>query len=306
MDVKYLNYILAIAERKNMTKAAEDLYVSQSSLSQYLSRLEQELNTPLFYRTKGELILTPAGELYVETARKVVAMQKELYRNIDGLNNRGHISIGVTSNFALRMLSEIIPEYKKHYPKVTIEISEVGLPALKKMMMEESIDIGIAAAPDVVPFKKQSYILRTEEIFFAVSQKHPYASENTTGQITIEELISRFSDEPFIFSKRGASIRMLLERIFDQKQFHPDIICESNNISSTRKMVANNVGVAFISESCSLNREEIRYYSLVPRQERLNVIFTRKSWGVTEPEYAFYQYLIEYFEHNTESPYFAG
>ena len=78
MDVKYLNYILAIAKHKNMTIAAEELFVSQSSLSQYLSRLEQELGTPLFYRTKTELVPTPAGELYIDSAKKVVAIQKEL------------------------------------------------------------------------------------------------------------------------------------------------------------------------------------------------------------------------------------
>ena len=53
LDTKYLNYILTIARRKNMTKAAEELYVSQSSLSQYLSRLEQEIGDPLFIRAKG-------------------------------------------------------------------------------------------------------------------------------------------------------------------------------------------------------------------------------------------------------------
>ena len=71
MDTKYLKYVLTIARKKNMTKAAEELYVSQSSLSQYLSRLEQEIGVPLFIRAKGELLLTPAGELYVEAARKV-------------------------------------------------------------------------------------------------------------------------------------------------------------------------------------------------------------------------------------------
>ena len=63
LDTKYLTYILAIAERKNMTKAADDLHVSQSSLSQYLSKLEQELGAALFIRAKGELILTPAGKV---------------------------------------------------------------------------------------------------------------------------------------------------------------------------------------------------------------------------------------------------
>ena len=67
-----------------MTKAAEELYVSQSSLSQYLSRLEQEIGVQLFIRAKGELLLTPAGELYVEAARKVIQIQKDLYHNIRG------------------------------------------------------------------------------------------------------------------------------------------------------------------------------------------------------------------------------
>ena len=61
MDTKYLKYVLTIARKKNMTKAAEELYVSQSSLSQYLSRLEQEIGVQLFIRAKGELLLTPAG-----------------------------------------------------------------------------------------------------------------------------------------------------------------------------------------------------------------------------------------------------
>ena len=89
MDTKYLKYVLTIARKKNMTKAAEELYVSQSSLSQYLSRLEQEIGVPLFIRAKGELLLTPAGELYVEAARKVIQIQKDLYHNIKAISPLG-------------------------------------------------------------------------------------------------------------------------------------------------------------------------------------------------------------------------
>ena len=102
MDVKYLNYILAIANRHNMTKAAEDLFVSQSSLSQYLSRLEQELGTPLFIRSKGELSLTSAGVLYVEAAQKVVKIQKDLLSEHCGAESersypcRSHLELGTS------------------------------------------------------------------------------------------------------------------------------------------------------------------------------------------------------------------
>jgi len=99
MDTRYLTYILTIAKKENMTKAAEELFVSQSTLSQYLSKLESELGTPLFYRSKGRLTLTPAGSLYIEAAEKVMSIKNVLYQNIQNIENRGHITVGVTSQF---------------------------------------------------------------------------------------------------------------------------------------------------------------------------------------------------------------
>ena len=88
MDTRHLQYIVTIAQRQNMTKAAEELYVSQSSLSQYLGKLEKKLGVPLFERTKNKLLLTPAGERYVEAARKILDIEKETYADIRSLNNR--------------------------------------------------------------------------------------------------------------------------------------------------------------------------------------------------------------------------
>ena len=92
MDTKYLSYILTIAKKENMTKAAEELFVSQSTLSQYLSKLESELGTPLFYRSKGRLTLTAAGRLYIDASEKVMAIKDNLYQNIQNLDNRGHMA----------------------------------------------------------------------------------------------------------------------------------------------------------------------------------------------------------------------
>ena len=176
MDVKYLNYILAIANRHNMTKAAEDLFVSQSSLSQYLSRLEQELGTPLFIRSKGELSLTSAGVLYVEAAQKVVKIQKDLYQNIAALSQKGRIRVGVTSNWGLRMLTEIIPLFREQYPGITIEITETSLPAFKKALTEGTLDVGLASDVSTVPYGSLVQVLREEEVFLAISMFHPYAT----------------------------------------------------------------------------------------------------------------------------------
>lgn len=79
LDIEYLNCILAITRGKGMIKTTEELHVPQSSLSQYLPRLEQEIKDPLLIWAKGELLLTPAGELYVEATRKMIRIQKDLY-----------------------------------------------------------------------------------------------------------------------------------------------------------------------------------------------------------------------------------
>lgn len=307
MDVKYLKYILTIAERKNMTKAAEDLFVSQSSLSQYLSRLEQEIGTPLFVRAKGELTLTPAGKLYVEAAQKVIRIQQDLYQNIASLDKRGRIAVGVTSNFGLRMLSEIIPQFKKIYPEVSIEISEVGLPALKKLLLDGALDLGIAAAVNTYPFENQMHLLRKEEVLFAVPKNHPFAKEHPDiTALTVDKLVEHFYQDNFLLSKHGSTLRDLSDQVFESCQFTPSAFCETNNITATRNMVSMGTGVAFIAESCSVNREYIRYYSLEPALYRLNVIFTRKNWVQNGPEITFFSYLTRYFsEHANETPYLA-
>lgn len=306
MDIKYLNYILAIASRHNMTKAAEDLFVSQSSLSQYLSRLEQELGTPLFTRSKNELTLTPAGELYVDAAKKVVKIQKELYQNITALSKRGKICVGVTSNFGLRMLSEIIPRFKELYPGVAIEITESSLPGLKRLLADGAVHVGIAAEVSTVPFGSQAQLLRKEEVFFAVPSSHPYVSSHLPGSpITAEELIENFSQENFLLSKKGSSLRMLSDSFFKSCSFSPSAFCETNSITATRRMIAQNAGVAFIAESCSVNRRQVSYYRLSPALYRLNLVICQKDWNLNEPEHLFLDYILNYFNENTENPYLA-
>lgn len=164
-----------------MTKAAEELFVSQSSLSQYLSRLEQEIGAPLFIRAKGELLLTPAGEEYVKAAQKVIQIQRELYDSIRSQNHKSHITIGVTSQFGLRMLTQIIPPYKKEYPQVTIELSESNVPSITKMIRDESIDCAVMALNNTDSFSPdQVKIVREEEVYLAIPISHPYREKIPT------------------------------------------------------------------------------------------------------------------------------
>lgn len=296
MDTKYLTYILAIAKKKNMTKAAEELFVSQSSLSQYLSKLETELGTPLFYRSKGSLSLTPAGQLYVNAAQEVLHIKDHLYRSIQNIDNRGHITIGVTSQFGLKMLTELIPPFKARFTDVTIEISETNVPTLTKLILDENIDCGIMAINVIPPFSpNQVDILREEEVYLAIPKIHPYYKKNPGRPVTIQDFSENFSEDNILLSKKGSTLRVLTDQIIESSQIMLSTVCETNSIIATRSMVAMGIGITLIGESCSTEREHVAYYSMDPPLYRLNAFVMRKNWVRNNPENYLREAVLNYF-----------
>lgn len=297
MDTRYLTYILTIARKKNMTKAAEELFVSQSSLSQYLTKLEQELGTPLFFRAKGELTLTPAGQLYVEAAHQVIQIKEQLYKDIAGLDNKGHITIGCTSQFALMALTEIVPKFKTHYPDYRVEITEQSLPALTGMLLDENIDLGLMAANTIKPFDTEhADVLRREEVLFALPTDHPYVKENPNGPIRQDDFVKRFGDENFLLSRKGSTLRVLADQLFQKYGFEPSTVCETNSIVATQIMVSNGSGVTFLGQSCTKEGGPVACYSLEPKLYRLNLLARRKHWILNDAEKLFCRLTREWFQ----------
>ena len=134
MDVKYLNYVLTIASEHNLHRAAEKLYISQPSLSQFLTKLEAEIGTPLFERRSKDLVLTEAGRLYVETAQTVVGLRNKLYRDISNLIYQNHLSIATTSQWGMRLISQVLPAFNQNHPDVMVEITESFFPSMARRL----------------------------------------------------------------------------------------------------------------------------------------------------------------------------
>ncbi len=296
MDVKYLNYFIMIAKKKNITKAAEALYISQSSLSQYLARLEQEVGAELFMRTKGELVLTTAGKLYLDAAQEVVKIRSDLYHNINSLNNSGYISIAVTSIFGLQILQDIIPRFKEKFPDVFLDITEMDVPSLTNRLLEDRIDCGILAMNQTTQFeRKQFFVLKEEKILFAVPGNHYYSTQNPTSVITFKEMITKFKSENFLLPRKGSTLRYSVDKIFANEGFIPRVLCELNNIPTAQCMVEQGVGVTFIGESCVEKEKNIKYYQTDPRITRLNVFAVSKSWQHLEPQQFLQEEILNYY-----------
>ncbi|MEY8339026.1 LysR family transcriptional regulator [Lachnospiraceae bacterium 62-35] len=296
MDVKYLTYIITIAEEKNMTKAAEKLFVSQSSLSYYLSKLEQEIGSPLFFRTRNQILPTPAGKLYLESAREVIAIKERLYQNISRLDNKTHIVIATTSLWGSRMFADIVPRFKDAFPDVTFELSQTEIIFLQKEISSGKIDFALLSVSFRDEIDASMEILREEELFFAIPHNHPYILSHPGNTISRKDLISCFFDDNFLLSRKGSANRNLADKLFMEGiNSEPAHICEVNGLPLTCDMVAQGVGVAFIPLSGKSREDMVHYYSLSPRLYRYNVLAHKKNMIFNKPEQAFFDYARNYF-----------
>ena len=121
MDTRQIEYILQIAEENNITKAAEKLFITQSALNQQLLKLERELGTPLFQRTKNKWCLTDAGRIYVAGARKMMQIKKDTYNQLYDVSRlrKGLLNIGLCPGRGLDMFTAIYPELHRSMPNLT-------------------------------------------------------------------------------------------------------------------------------------------------------------------------------------------
>lgn len=296
MDIKYLTYITTIANEKNMTKAAEKLFISQSSLSHYLSKLEAEIGVPLFLRGKSEMLPTPAGQMYVETAKKVIDMRNQLYKNISHLDNRGRIRISTTSYWGLCMMTDIIPKFKVAFPAVTFEMSQKDIELQYKMLNEGSLDFSLMSLESDNIDPETMVVLRKEELFFAISRDHPYCQKNPGDTITEKELTCEFSSDTFLLSNKSTANRRLADQLFRKYDFSPATVNEVTGILVTRDMVACGIGVAFIPLSGRKKDETVHYYHVDPPIYRYNILQHRKNMTLSPAEKIFFDYVVNYFK----------
>lgn len=300
MDTRYLQYFIVIAEERNMTKAAERLYVAQSSLSYQLNKLETEVGVPLFLRTKNDMILTPAGRLYLDAARHVIALKDRLYQNIADLDQRGHLRIAATSLWGDKLLERILPEFKKSFPDLTFEVYQFHDQAtLRSDIAKGKLDFALISIPFLDTPDERTELLGTEELLFAVPAGHPYTKENPGDSITQEEIANRFFEETVLSSRRTYTNRQLTEQLYrTYKGELPPKLCAVGGLPLTCSVIAQNIGVALMPISGKSMEDKIHYYSCEPKIIRYNVMLHRENLVFNKPEQGFFDFVKEYYQKN--------
>ena len=145
MNDRELLYVKTIADKKNISKAAERLYIAQPSLSQALQKIEKNVGTPLFLRNANGMELTYAGEMYYKTATEILNIYNDFINEVTYINDlkKGRITFGTTNSMGTFLLPVLLPKFKERFPNIEVYIKEENSTNLEKEIIAGTIDFAL-------------------------------------------------------------------------------------------------------------------------------------------------------------------
>lgn len=263
MDLKQLEYIVKISEENNITKAAEKLFITQSALNQQLLKLEKELGTQLFFRSRSNWHLTEAGEIYLSTAKEILQLKKDAYNKIYDVTEtrKGNLSIGFTPGRGINMFSGVYPKFHRSHSMIHVHPHELSVQRQHELLTAGDLDIGFMT---LLPEQRRSsleYIpIVSEEIYLAVPARHPVARQT---QQFAEIDISLLKEEPFVLMYQTSTIRPLVDGIFREAGFEPHVLFETANTNTIITMIRSEICCGLIPEYyVDKKKTDICYFAL--------------------------------------------
>ena len=234
MDEKDFEILSILNETRNITRAAEQLYITQSALSKRINAIETELGIERLIRSRQGIRFTPAGEA-VLTHSTCAAREMELMRrHIDTMNEEicGTLNTGISINFALYKLPDILADYHKKYPKVNLQITTGQSRHLYRQMLDGSLDIAVLRGE--YPWDGIQFLLSQENICLVYNQEY----EGTP-----------LSDYLYISHKTDISQSAMMTRWMHEQNLNPRTngVCV-DSITACTEMVKRGIGWGLLPE----------------------------------------------------------
>jgi DNA-binding transcriptional LysR family regulator len=243
MELRQLQYFVAIADEGHFTRAAERVLIAQPAISQQIRRLEAELGEPLFDRDRRHVRLTAAGRALLPHARATLAgadRAKAAVRSLSGLLS-GQLTVGAFEGAPEGLLATALGRFRRAHPAVEVQAKEGYAAELLTAVQRGELDVAITGLPDTAqpPTGVNVTELAIEPLVLAVSPDHPLARRPQVP-------LTRLRDEPMIALASDSSQRAHVERACRQAGFEPRITVETMRLSLLWELVSQGVGIAII------------------------------------------------------------
>src|SRR5258708_2064027 len=236
MEIHQLRYFVAVAEEGSFSNGAERKVVTQSSLSQQIHKLEEELNQQLFDRLPRSVVLTEAGRTLLRYARQILSGIAEARQAVIALEHEvaGKLSVGAIPSIALYVLPRLIGSFQRSYPKVTFELFEDTSDKLAQQLEDGTLDLVIASGSDEIPNLARHSLAR-EPLLMLLPEKHWLARRKS---IRWSELAS----EKFLLLHKQHSLSIQVRQLLAANHLNPELVLQGAQPRPIPAMVAAGAG----------------------------------------------------------------
>jgi DNA-binding transcriptional LysR family regulator len=300
MLFKQLECFLVVARLGSMSRAAEEMYLTQPSLTARLKALEQEVGGALFVRTKYGMRLTEAGREFLPYAERCVGTIESGKQHLKELREgtTGHLKLGALPRVGTYTLPAFLEEFSSVYPRVLISVLTGHSKDVLNMVLTEEVQVGLARAmnhPDV-----ENIPLYEEELVLVVSPKHRFAQRESVD-------LTELGREQLILFDRSSSNYDLTKSLFRDTGIQEPRTTELDNIEAAKRMVEHQLGVSFlprpaISRAVTAGRLCTVEVSDCPRLQRSIVAIRRRDSQPTGAMAAFLKMVSRISETLDETP----
>ncbi len=245
MTLRQLELFIAVAETKSFSRGAEQISLTQSTVSQHIAALEQEFNTQLLDRTSKGIFLTTGGELLLLHARKVLAEQEVLQQAMAGLHglDQAQLDLGASNIPANYLIPCFLPELKQEYPGISLNMRIGDSQEILAELKAGTVELGIVGGR--IDNEMYSYEpLLNDQLVMIMGPHHALQGQSSISQ---EELLK----QPFIVREDGSGTYQALKKAFLSEGVDPasfNIIARLGSNEAVRRAVAAGLGCAFVSD----------------------------------------------------------
>ena len=295
MNLNHLSYFRVLAKLEHYTQAAEELSITQPSLSHAMSALEKDLGTYLFEKQGRNIKLTKYGKIYYEYVDKALSELERGEKKLKELTNvsTGTIELGYIYTLGPNFVPKLIKNFTNADENKNIKFlfGQGTTQSLIKDLKEEKYDMVFCSLVDDEP-DIEFIPIANEELVVIVSNEHPLAKNEFID-------LSEVGNNPFIGFSEKSGIRSLISDLFKEVDINPNIICEVEEDNAVAGLVEINYGIAVVPKISSLKYYNVKVLPIInPKHERFIYLATLKNRYLTPSVNLFKKYSIEYGKNN--------
>lgn len=287
MADRRLQVFHAVAKHLSFTKAAEALFMTQPAVTFQVKQLEEHFNTRLFERGHGRNTLTPAGQIVLEYAERILALSAELDLRLKEMTGEvgGLLLVGASTTIAEFLLPQVLGDFKSMYPKVQPRLTVANSETVENRVAEHTLDIGFIEARshrDSVA----ADVCCEDELQAVCAPSHPLARLKAA---TPKQLV-RY---PFISREPGSGTREVIDQYLQDAGLSPDslnVVMELGSPEALKGLVATGLGFTIISRAAVAKETRLGQLVRVPLAPRLI-----RDFSVVYPKEKFRSRLVNTF-----------